>query len=131
MRLHHVGIAVRDLEAARARYALLGYRLAKKGEVPEQEVRVYWLEPEGNGPALELLAPTAPETPVGRFLEKRGEGIHHLAFATPEIKAALARLKAEGLPLVDETPRAGFGGHRVAFLHPRAFLGVLVELVEE
>jgi len=131
MRLHHVGIAVRDLEAARARYALLGYRLAEKGEVPEQGVRVYWLEPEGDGPALELLAPTAPETPVGRFLEKRGEGVHHLAFATQEIEATLARLKAEGLPLVDEIPRVGFGGHRVSFVHPRAFLGVLVELVEE
>jgi len=131
MRLHHVGIAVRDLEAARARYALLGYRLSQKGEVPEQGVAVYWLEPEGKGPALELLAPTGPDTPVGRFLAKRGEGVHHLAFAAPELEATLARLKAEGLPLVDEHPRVGFGGHRVAFLHPRAFFGVLVELVEE
>ncbi len=131
MRLHHVGIAVRDLEAARARYALLGYRLSQKGEVPEQGVRVYWLEPEEGGPALELLAPTGPDTPVERFLAKRGEGVHHLAFATPALEAALARLKAEGLPLVDEHPRVGFGGHRVAFLHPRAFFGVLVELVEE
>ncbi len=131
MRLHHVGLAVRDLEEALSRYRLLGYRLSQKGEVPEQGVRVYWLVSEAGGPALELLAPTGPETPVGRFLEKRGEGVHHLAFATPDLEAALARLKAEGLPLVDETPRVGFGGHRVAFVHPKAFMGTLVELVEE
>ena len=131
MRLHHVGLAVRDLEAALSRYRLLGYRLGQKGEVPEQGVRVYWLVAEAGGVALELLSPTGPETPVGRFLEKRGEGVHHLAFATPDLEAALSRLKAAGLPLVDETPRVGFSGHRVAFVHPKAFLGTLVELVEE
>lgn len=131
MRLHHVGLAVRDLEAALSRYRLLGYRLSQEGEVPEQGVRVYWLVSEVGGPALELLAPTGPETPVGRFLEKRGEGVHHLAFATPDLEAALSQLKAEGLPLVDEAPRVGFGGHRVAFVHPKAFFGTLVELVEE
>ncbi len=130
MRLHHVGIAVRDLDAAKARWAALGYRAVAEGTVPEQGVRVAMLEGDA-GARLELLAPTGPETPVGRFLAKRGEGLHHLAFAVPDVAAALAGLKAAGARLIDEAPRPGFGGHRVAFVHPRAFAGVLVELVEE
>ncbi len=129
MRLHHVGIAVEDLEAAKARYLLLGYRVVAAGEVPAQGVRVALLEAEGET-LLELLAPLAPETPVGRFLAKRGPGLHHLAFATRDIEGELARLKAAGARLVDEVPRPGFGGHRVAFLHPSFGLGVLWELVE-
>ncbi|BDG17195.1 methylmalonyl-CoA epimerase [Thermus brockianus] len=129
MRLHHVGIAVEDLEAAKARYLLLGYRVVAEGEVPAQGVRVALLEAEGET-LLELLAPLAPETPVGRFLAKRGPGLHHLAFATRDIEGELARLKAAGARLVDEVPRPGFGGHRVAFLHPSFGLGVLWELVE-
>ncbi len=131
MRLHHVGIAVRDLEAAKARYALLGYVLEAEGEVPAQGVRVAMLAAKEGSPRIELLTPTGPETPVGRFLEKRGEGLHHLAFAVTDVAAALAGFKAQGLPLVDEAPRPGFGGHLVAFLHPKAFFGTLVELVQE
>ncbi|TBH21119.1 methylmalonyl-CoA epimerase [Thermus thermamylovorans] len=130
MRLHHVGIAVVDLEEAKARYRLLGFTPVAEGEVAAQGVRVAMLRGEGET-LLELLAPTGPTTPVGRFLERRGPGLHHLAFATPGIEAELARLKAEGARLVDETPRPGFGGHRVAFLHPSSGLGVLWELVEE
>lgn len=130
MRLHHVGIAVADLEAAKARWALLGYREVARGRVEAQGVEVTMLRGEA-GPLIELLAPLGPETPVGRFLRKRGEGPHHLAFAVADLKAQLGAFKAMGLPLVDEAPRPGFGGHRVAFLHPRAFGGVLVELVEE
>ncbi|APD09528.1 MULTISPECIES: methylmalonyl-CoA epimerase [Thermus] len=129
MRLHHVGIAVEDLEAAKARYLLLGYRVVAAGEVPAQGVRVALLEAEGET-LLELLAPLAPETPVGRFLAKRGPGLHHLAFATRDMEGELSRLKAAGARLVDEVPRPGFGGHRVAFLHPSFGLGVLWELVE-
>ncbi len=130
MRLHHVGIAVADLEAAKARWALLGYREVARGRVEAQGVEVMMLSGEA-GPLIELLAPLGPETPVGRFLKKRGEGPHHLAFAVADLDAQLGAFKALGLPLVDEVPRPGFGGHRVAFLHPRAFGGVLVELVEE
>ena len=130
MRLHHVGIAVADLEAAKARWALLGYREVARGRVEAQGVEVAMLKGEA-GALLELLAPLGPETPVGRFLKKRGEGQHHLAFAVADLDAQLGAFKALGLPLVDEAPRPGFGGHRVAFLHPRAFGGVLVELVEE
>jgi len=131
MQLHHVGIAVVDLEAARDRWARLGYRLKAQGEVATQGVRVAMLAPPGDGARLELLAPTEPDTPVGRFLAKRGEGLHHLAFAVPDVAKALAELEAAGAQLIDEAPRPGFGGHLVAFVHPSAFGGVLVELVQE
>jgi methylmalonyl-CoA/ethylmalonyl-CoA epimerase len=129
MRLHHVGIAVEDLEEAKARYLLLGFRVEAEGEVAAQGVRVAMLKGEGEA-LLELLAPLGPETPVGRFLAKRGPGLHHLAFATGRMEEDLARLRAEGARLIDEVPRPGFGGHRVAFLHPAFGLGVLWELVE-
>jgi methylmalonyl-CoA/ethylmalonyl-CoA epimerase len=129
MRLHHVGIAVEDLEEAKARYLLLGFRVEAEGEVAAQGVRVAMLKGEGEA-LLELLAPLGPETPVGRFLANRGPGLHHLAFATGRIEEDLARLRAEGARLIDEVPRPGFGGHRVAFLHPTFGLGVLWELVE-
>lgn len=129
MRLHHVGIAVEELEAAKARYLLLGYRVVAEGEVAAQGVRVALLQGEGET-LLELLAPLGPDTPVGRFLAKRGPGLHHLAFATSRVAEELARLKAQGARLIDEAPRPGFGGHRVAFLHPSFGLGVLWELVE-
>ncbi|WP_243030850.1 methylmalonyl-CoA epimerase [Thermus altitudinis] len=130
MRLHHVGIAVEDLEEAKARYGLLGFGVVAEGEVASQGVQVAMLK--GQGEALvELLAPMGPETPVGRFLAKRGPGLHHLAFATPRIEEELARLEGEGARLLDPVPRPGFGGHRVAFLHPSFGLGVLWELVEE
>lgn len=130
MRLHHVGIAVEDLEEAKARHLLLGFTPVAEGEVVAQGVRVALLRGEGET-LLELLAPLGPDTPVGRFLAKRGPGLHHLAFATPRIEEALARLKGEGARLIDEVPRPGFGGHRVAFVHPAFGLGVLWELVEE
>jgi methylmalonyl-CoA/ethylmalonyl-CoA epimerase len=126
--LHHVGIAVEDLEEAKRRYALLGYALEAEGVVEGQGVRVAMLR-KGES-RLELLLPLGPETPVGRFLARRGPGLHHLAFATPRIEEALAELKAAGARLVDETPRPGFGGHRVAFVHPSFSGGVLWELVE-
>ena len=129
MRLHHVGIAVEDLEEAKARYQSLGFRVVAEGEVAHQGVRVALLRGEGEA-LLELLSPLGPETPVGRFLAKRGPGLHHLAFATSRIEEDLARLKAEGAKLIDEAPRPGFGGRRVAFLHPSFGLGVLWELVE-
>ena len=129
MRLHHVGIAVEDLEEAKARYQSLGFRVVAEGEVAHQGVRVALLRGEGEA-LLELLSPLGPETPVGRFLAKRGPGLHHLAFATSRLEEDLARLKAEGAKLIDEAPRPGFGGHRVAFLHPSFGLGVLWELVE-
>lgn len=128
MRLHHVGIAVEDLEEAKARYQSLGFRVVAEGEVAHQGCGWPCLGGRGGPPRAPL--PLGPETPVGRFLAKRGPGLHHLAFATSRIEEDLARLKAEGAKLIDEAPRPGFGGHRVAFLHPSFGLGVLWELVE-
>lgn len=126
--LHHVGIAVEELEEAKARYRLLGYTLEAEGAVEGQGVRVAMLK-KGES-RLELLAPLGPETPVGRFLKRRGPGLHHLAFATGEMEKDLARLEAQGARLIDPVPRPGFGGHRVAFIHPSFSGGVLWELVE-
>lgn len=127
MELDHVGIAVADLEGALEVYARLGLRPGARGRVEAFAVELCFLE--AGGARLELLAPTGPG-PVQRFLERRGPGLHHLALAVENLEAELARLKAAGVPLVDEVPRPGFGGHRVAFLHPAGGGGVLLELVE-
>ena len=136
MKLHHVGIVVRELEEAVERFRLLGFRETARGFAEAFGVAISWLEPKGQAnaegveaPALELLQPLG-DGPVRRFLEKRGEGLHHVAFAVPSIESKLEELKAQGVPLVDEAPREGFRGHKVAFVHPRGFHGVLVELVE-
>ena len=128
MEIHHIGIAVQDLEQAAQPYLHLGYALEAAGTVESQGVEVWMLK---SGPSrLELLKATRPETAIARFIEKRGPGLHHIALATPDIRAELQRLAAEGIPLIDTAPRPGFGGHQVAFIHPRWAGGVLVELVE-
>jgi len=128
MKLHHIAIAVRELEEAVARLRALGLREGERGVVEEFKVAVSMI-PLGDI-KLELLQPLG-EGPVQRFLEKRGEGLHHLALAVEDIESALSDLKAKGVRLIDERPRPGFGGHLVAFLHPESFGGVLIELVEE
>ncbi|MER3481317.1 MAG: methylmalonyl-CoA epimerase [Meiothermus sp.] len=129
MRLHHVGIAVTSLEQAALPYLRLGYRLEAQDTVEGQGVQVYMLK--SGEDRLELLAATRAESAIAKFIERRGPGLHHLAFATPDIRAELAKLAAEGAPLIDPSPRPGFGGHLVAFVHPQWSGGVLVELVEE
>jgi methylmalonyl-CoA/ethylmalonyl-CoA epimerase len=128
MKLHHIGIAVRELEEAVERFRLLGLKETARGIVEEFQVAVSWLGEEF--PKLELIQPLG-QGPVQKFLERKGEGLHHLAYAVPDLEAALEELKAGGVQLIDEKPRLGFGGHQVAFLHPKSFGGVLVELVEE
>lgn len=129
MTLDHVGIAVADLEAALAFLRdVLGLPLEHSEEIPSQQVRAHFL-PVGD-PRLELLEATAPDSPVARFLGRRGPGLHHVAFRVPDLDAALARLRAHGIRLVDESPRPGAKGSRVAFVHPSACHGVLVELKE-
>ena len=128
MELHHVAVAVPDLAAATERYRALGYRLVAEETLPDQGVRAAMLQ--SGASRVELLEPLGPETAVGRFLQKRGPGLHHLAFATPDLARTLAELAAAGAPLIDREPRRGFGGHLVAFVHPRGFGGVLVEFVE-
>jgi methylmalonyl-CoA/ethylmalonyl-CoA epimerase len=125
--LHHVGIAVADLNAAVARWcSLLGAEVEAEEEVPSQGVRAVALH-TGAG-RVELLSPTGADTPVGRFLERRGEGMHHVAFGVDDVVAELAALRAAGATLVDEVPRQGLYGP-VAFVHPETMGGVLVELV--
>lgn len=125
MRLHHVGIAVRDLTQALATYRALGLEAGGEEEVPEQGVRLAFL-PAGEA-RLELLQPLREDSPVGKFLESRGEGIHHICLEVEDIEKALARAREAGIRLVDEKPRQGAHGARVAFLHPRGLHGVLLE----
>jgi len=123
--LHHVGIAVPSLEGARALYERLeGVQGSPVEELPDQGVRVLFIG------SVELLEPMGADTPVGRFLERRGPGIHHVAWAVQDLATALRALEADGLELIDDQPRVGAGGHLVAFLHPRSTGGTLVELVE-
>lgn len=128
----HIGIAVRNLDRAVETYSLL---LQKKPEltkeVAEQQVRVAIFRSSGEGPSIELLEPLGNESPVGRFLEKRGEGIHHICIYVSGIEAVLKRLKEKGVRLIDETPRVGAEGHKIAFIHPSSFSGVLIELEEK
>jgi len=125
--LDHVGIAVRSLaEAIPAFEAALGTTASDTEEVTDQDVRVVFLKT--GDPAIELLEPIGPEGPIGKFIQKRGEGIHHLSFDVPDLKAALARCKAAGLTLIDEHPRPGAAGKQIAFLHPKSTNGVLIEL---
>ncbi|MGD8398448.1 MAG: methylmalonyl-CoA epimerase [Anaerolineae bacterium] len=128
MKIDHIGIVVRDIEKALAVYeTALGLTLEDVVDVPGQQVRVAFL-PLGES-NVELVQPTAQDTGVGRFLEKQGEGVHHLCVEVEDIEAALARLKEHGVRLIDEVPREGAHG-RVAFVHPKGAHGVLLELVQ-
>ena len=129
MKIDHIGIATRGIEESLGFWRdALGLEVKHTETVEEQGVRVAML-PVGE-PRVELLEPTGPDSPVARFLEKRGPGIHHVAVRVADIHAALARLKAEGARLIDEEPRVGAGGCLVAFVHPAASGGVLLELVQ-
>jgi methylmalonyl-CoA/ethylmalonyl-CoA epimerase len=127
--IHHVGIAVRDLGEALGRYErLFGATVEARERVEEQGVEALALLLGENG-RVELLAPLGEDTPVGRFLARRGEGMHHLAFAVADLPAELARLRAAGATLIDERPRTGIYG-AVAFVHHESLGGVLSELVQ-
>jgi methylmalonyl-CoA/ethylmalonyl-CoA epimerase len=127
--LDHVGIAVRDLQEALRFYRdALGLEIEAPEDVPSQRVRVHFV-PLGEA-AVELLEATSPESPIAKYLDRRGPGLHHLTLRVEDIRAALAQLKARGVRLIDETPRPGAHGSLVAFVHPSSAHGVLVELVE-
>ena len=133
IRLHHVGIAVKNGgEAAELWRTLLGLREAGRYRVDEFGVLALFLAPEGEpapaGGLLELLEPTAADSPVARYLDRRGEGLHHVCFEVADIHGTLAALAARGVRLVDPKPRRGAGGHLVAFIHPASAGGVLLEL---
>jgi methylmalonyl-CoA/ethylmalonyl-CoA epimerase len=141
LELDHVGIAVEGLDEALKLYSgLLGLEHAGTETVEEQKVRTAFLvfgasEADALGGAergteIELLESTDPEGPIAKFIASRGPGIQHIAFRVEDLEAALAELKAAGVRLIDETPRRGAGGKRIAFLHPKSTGGVLVELCE-
>ena len=127
--LDHIGIAVGDLNEALAFYRdVLGLEIEAPEEVASQRVRAHFV-PLG-GAAIELLEATAPDSPIATFLERRGPGLHHITLGVEDIRAALAALEARGVRLIDQTPRPGAHGSLVAFIHPSAAHGVLVELVQ-
>ena len=128
LKIDHLGIAVPRLEEAIAAYEALGFRVETTHDVPTEKVRVAFL-PVGES-HLELLEPLDPSSTIARFLEKRS-GLHHVCVLVDDIDAVLASLKERGVALVDESPRVGAGGCRVAFVHPRAAAGVLLELKED
>jgi methylmalonyl-CoA/ethylmalonyl-CoA epimerase len=127
--LDHVAIVVRDLEAAIRLYRdTLGLELTHVEDVPEQQVTTAIF---GHGMGrVELICPTTKESGVARYLEKRGEGLHHICVEVEDIEAAMAALRAAGAPLIDPVPKPGAGGARVAFVHPKGTHGVLTELRE-
>ncbi|HEU0114496.1 MAG TPA: methylmalonyl-CoA epimerase [Thermomicrobiales bacterium] len=127
--LHHVAIVVRDLATARERYAALGFPLPHAEEVADQRVLVETFALATG--YVELIQPTDPDGPIARFLDKRGEGLHHVAYEVDDLARALRDLAARGVRLIDERPRRGAHGWNVAFVHPEACAGVLTELVEE
>jgi methylmalonyl-CoA/ethylmalonyl-CoA epimerase len=128
-RIDHVGIAVEDLDSSIEVWGQrMEMRLAHREVVEEQGVEAVLLD-VGEG-HIELLAPLSPETPVGKFLAKRGPGLHHIAYQVGDIDAVLAALSASGVPLIDQQPRIGIRSSRVAFLHPRGTGGVLTEIVQ-
>jgi methylmalonyl-CoA/ethylmalonyl-CoA epimerase len=129
LKVDHIGVAVKSIDAAKKLYHdVLGLDYAGSETVEEQKVTTAFL-PVGES-EVELLESTAPDGPVAKYIEKRGEGIQHVAFRVENIEAALAELKEKGIQLIDEKPRRGAGGAKIAFLHPKSTYGVLVELCE-
>lgn len=128
-KIDHVGIAVHSIEGALGVYRALGLEETHREEVSSQKVRIAFL-PAGES-RIELLEATSEESPVARFLAKRGPGIHHVCFAVRDLEGVLARLQESGYRLLHPRPVPGAGGKRVAFLHPEAGQGVLIELSEE
>lgn len=131
--VNHLGIAVSSIDEVRPFYEeTLGARFEGIEEVADQKVKVAFFSvgPEGAAVRLELLEPTADDSPVAKFIEKRGGGLHHVAYTVDDIQARLDRLKEDGVRLIDETPRPGAHHTQIAFLHPKSSAGVLTELCE-
>ncbi|MGH7629969.1 MAG: methylmalonyl-CoA epimerase [Gemmatimonadales bacterium] len=126
-RIAHVGIAVESLETAAAFYRDV---LGLEPHPPETADGARILRLPFGEAEVELLAPDTPENPIARFLARRGPGIHHICYRVPDLDAALAACRAAGYRLIDESPRGGVGGRRIAFVHPKATAGILLELTE-
>ncbi len=128
VKIDHIGVAVKSLEEAMKTFEALGFSVAEVEEVPEQKVRVAML-PVGES-RIELLEATSDDSAIAKFIASRGEGVHHIAINVDNIEEALQKAKEAGVRLVDEKPRVGAGGKKVAFLHPKSTHGVLIEFVE-
>lgn len=128
--IDHVGIAVRNLEEAVEHYRQTLDVVPFHSETMEEQGVREVLFRAGTS-FIQLLEPTGPDTPVGKFIEKKGPGVHHVGYRVADVAVTLAHLKGEGVPLVDEVPRIGSMGNTIAFVHPKGFDGVLVELVEQ
>lgn len=129
-KLDHIAVAVRDLEAAKANFEeKLGLSCEHVETVPTEKAKVAFFDV--GGPHLELVSPTEPGSAIDRSIDKRGEGLHHICLEVEDIEATLAMAKAAGLQLINTEPRPGAKGSRVAFVHPKALSGVMVELVEK
>jgi methylmalonyl-CoA/ethylmalonyl-CoA epimerase len=129
-RIHHVGYAVADIDAALAALSdRWGMSVDAREVLEDQGVEAAALG-VGSG-QIELIRPLGPDGAVARFLERRGPGLHHVAFAVEDLEAALNQLRADGAELIDQTPRRGLGGHLIAFVHPRSSAGMLTELVQD
>ncbi|HLY63626.1 MAG TPA: methylmalonyl-CoA epimerase [Terriglobia bacterium] len=130
MKIHHVGIAVNSLQAAVPIFEkLLGHPPESEEAVEDQKVRVASFA--AGESRIELLEATSPDSPIARFIEKRGQGLHHLTLAVPNLEKALAELESTGVKLIDRKPRKGAANESIAFLHPSSTSGVLIELVEK
>ncbi len=127
-KIDHIGIAVKDLESAMGLYRKLGFEIKEIEEVEEQKVRVAMI-PVGES-KIELIEATSDDSAVAKFIEKKGEGIHHIAVNVESIESALENAKSKGLQLIDEKPKIGVGGKKIAFVHPKSTKGVLLEFVE-
>ena len=127
-KIDHVGIAVKNLEEAIKVWEGLGLKVEEIEEVPDQKVRTAIIHIGES--RIELLEPTAEDSPIAKFIAKRGEGIHHIALGVTNIEEHLRELKEKGYRLIDEEPRIGAGGAKIAFVHPKAVTGVLLELCE-
>ena len=128
-KINHIGVAVRNIEASVPFYRdVLGMAYEGSEEVAEQKVRVAFLTVGES--RIELLEPTSPDSPVSKFLEKNGEGTHHISYEVADLEGALSELRAAGVKLIDENPRGGAHGTLIAFLHPKATGGVLTELCQ-
>ena len=126
LKIDHIGIAVKNLEESARLYEMLGIQSTGSEVVAEQKVKVSFF-PVGDS-EIELLESTSPDGPIARYIEKNGEGIQHLALRVDDIEAALEELKANGIRLIDEKPRYGAGGAKIAFVHPKSTGGILLEL---
>ncbi len=129
-KIDHIGIVVKDIEAALKVYRdALGLEVVKTEFVPQQEVKIAFL-PTGES-EIELVEPTTDDSGIARYLAQRGEGIHHICLEVDDIEATLAQVAAQGMELIDHTPRVGSGGQKFAFVHPKSAHGVLIEFYEK